>query len=149
MTVRARATGLIALLAAVLSGCASAVPTGKAWTVDTQPWVGSIDCPADDCALPAYASRDFSLDATVPLMLRTGDTVQVHCFVPTPAPQRDPSGRDAHRWYLLSVDDDLLWAPDVTLTAEDDLRASPTSNDGPTESLAAGLELCHSAVPGR
>ena len=129
----------------VAAACAVGVPDGKPWVIDTATWAGAGDC-AGDCALDAYATRDFAPDAVVPEVLRDGDAVQVHCFVPTPATHRDPSGREAYRWYLVTVEDDLLWAPDIALTSQVDLRLEP---DAPGEHLAAGIDLCHSGVPGR
>jgi hypothetical protein len=143
----AAALGAAALVLGVTAaGCTAGVPEGKAWTVDTSAWVGSDSCPAAGCALAAYASRDFTVDARLPDLVRDGDTVAVHCFVPPPAPQRDPSGRDVHRWYLVTVGDALVWAPDVLLTGQDDLRLEPSA---PGDHLASGLDVCHSAVPGR
>jgi hypothetical protein len=135
---------LVGLL--VLPGCTVGLPPGKPWTVDTSAWLDSQQCRAPDCALDAYESRDFTPDAAIPGVLSSGQQVQVHCFVPTPSPQRDPSGRDAYRWYLLTADSALVWAPDLALTAEPDLRRSP---DASGDHLAAGLDLCHSSVPGR
>jgi hypothetical protein len=130
----------------LLAGCAAGVPAGKPWTVDTSAWQGSADCRGPGCALDAYATRDFVPDAVLPGVLVDAAQVQVHCFVPTPAPQQDPGGREAYRWYLVTVDDQLVWAPDLALTSDGDVRRDPTRDDG---HLAAGLALCHSAVPGR
>jgi hypothetical protein len=139
-----RQRGPVLLAAAVLVGggaCAAPVPEGKAWTVDTSAWQGTPQCTSEPCALDAYRTRDFVPGAAVAGALQDGTQVQVHCFVPTPAPQQDPRGRDAYRWYLVTADSSLLWAPDLALTAESDLRG----DDG----LAAGLDLCHSGVPER
>jgi hypothetical protein len=139
-----RRRGPVLLAVAVLAGggaCAAPLPAGKAWTVDTTPWQGSPECSEQPCALDAYPTRDFTPIGAVPDALEQGAEVQVHCFVPTPAPQQDPRGRDAYRWYLVTVDDTLLWAPDLALTAQPDLRGD--------EGLAAGVPLCHSGVPGR
>jgi hypothetical protein len=139
-----RRRGTVLLSAAVLVGtgaCAAPVPQGKAWTVDTTAWQGSPQCATEPCTLDAYLTRDFMPGLAVPGALQDGTEVQVHCFVPTPAPQQDPRGREAYRWYLVTADDALLWAPDLALTSQSDLRGDA----GP----AAGLDLCHSAVPGR
>ena len=128
------------------AGCSAEVPAGKAWTVDAAAWHGSAACDGPGCGLDAYRTRDFAADAAVPEALTDGARVQVHCFVPTPSPQRDPAGRDAYRWYLLTVDGRYLWAPDLALTSADDLRLDPGAETG---HLAAGLDTCHSAVPGR
>lgn len=130
--------------AAAVAGCSAQPPAGKVWTVDTGAWDSSEWCDETPCALDAYATRDFTDEALVPSVLVDGEPVRVHCFVPAPAPQRDPTGRDAHRWYLVTVDDEYRWAPDVALTSEDDLRAEPEGAE-----LARGLRLCHSRVPGR
>jgi hypothetical protein len=121
--------------------CAAPVPQGKAWTADTAAWQGSPQCAQRPCALDAYLSRDFTPDQAVSRALVDGAQVQVHCYVPTPAPQQDPRGRDAHRWYLMTADGALLWAPDLALTSAPDLRGD--------SGLAAGVGLCHSGVPGR
>lgn len=136
-------TALAALLA---SACSVGVPEGKPWTVDTTAWLGSEQCEATPCVLDAYRTRDFTPEAVVPAALTDGDEVQVHCWVPTPAVHRDPRGRDAYTWYLLTVDGELLWAPDLALTSDDDLRLEP---DDAGDHLGAGVDLCHSAVPGR
>lgn len=138
--------GATAGAALLVSGCSVDVPEGKPWTVDTKAWSGSPQCQATPCSLDAYRTRNFTLDAVVPAALTDGDQVQVHCWVPTPAVQRDPRGRDAHTWYLLTVDGELLWAPDLSLTSDDDLRREPAD---PGDHLGADVVLCHSAVPGR
>lgn len=135
-----------AAAAALSAGCAAEVPEGKPWTIDTGPWAGSEQCDERPCALDAYATRDFSPQAALPDTLSDGDVVTVHCWVPTPAVQRDPIGRDAYSWYLLTVDDSLVWAPDLALTSAANLRLDPTLEG---EHLSAGVVLCHSAVPGR
>lgn len=114
--------------------------------MDTAAWVGSEQCATEPCTLDAYSTRDFTVDAVVPAALTGGEVVQVHCWVPTPSVQRDPAGRDAYSWYLLTVDDALVWAPDLALTSEGDLR-QPPGDEG--SHLSAGVVLCHSAVPGR
>lgn len=129
--------------------CEPPLPEGKPWTVDTSAWAGSVQCPAEPCALDAYRTRTFTPEAAVPAALVDGATVVVHCFVPTPAPQQDPNGREASRWYLLTVDDSLVWAPDLALTAEADLRAQAPADEDPAAVLAAGVSLCDSQVPGR
>jgi len=58
----------------------------------------------------------------------------------------DPTGRQVHRWYLLTVDGRLLWAPDLALTSGDDIRLDEKTAG---EHLAARLRVCHSGVPGR
>lgn len=144
-----RAATLLAALAvgaAGVSGCSAQLPDGKPWTVDASAWFGSEECPAAGCRLSAYASRTFSVAERVPDALQDGETVQVHCFVPPPAPQRDPSGRDVHRWYLVTAEGTLVWAPDVLLTSADDLRVDPQA---PGTHLVSGLAVCHSSVPGR
>jgi hypothetical protein len=141
-----RRHALCVAVVVLLTGCAAEVPAGKAWTVDTSAWEGSPQCVARGCALDAYETRDFVPDAVLPGVLADGASVQVHCFVPTPAPQQDPDGREAYRWYLLTVDGEQVWAPDLALTADADLRHKPS--DVGTR-LADGLSLCHSAVPGR
>jgi hypothetical protein len=140
---------LLALSAGWLTACAPELPAGKAWRVDTSAWQGSPQCPEADCALDAFRTRDFTVEAAVPGVLKDGAQVTVHCFVPAPAAQQDPSGRLAQRWYLVTVDEALLWAPDVALTSEDDLRRVPAPTDDPVATLASGLRLCDSAVPGR
>lgn len=130
----------------VLAGCAAGLPEGKPWTVDASAWFGSQECSAAGCRLSAYATRTFSTGKRVPDALQDGATVQVHCFVPTPAPQRDPSGRDVHRWYLVTADGAPVWAPDVLLTSANDLRLDA---EAPGTHLASGLRVCHSSVPGR
>lgn len=127
-------------------GCAAQLPEGKPWTVDTSSWTGAPGCTATRCSVDAYATRDFTVESLLPGVLAEGQQVQAHCFVPMPSTVRDPSGRDAYRWYLLTVDESLAWAPDVALTAEADLRRDPAE---PGDHLAAGLALCHSGVPGR
>ncbi len=136
----------LALLAGVGAGCSAEVPTGKPWTVDAAAWHGSTECDGPGCSIDAYSSRDFTVEAAVAGALVDGAVVQVHCFVPTPSPQRDPAGRDAYRWYLLTVDGSYLWAPDLALTSADDLRtvAQPEG-----DLLVDGLRTCHSAVPER
>lgn len=143
-----RSAALLSLLAGVwlVPACAVQTPTGKTWTVDTSAWLGSPQCRDGQCALDAFRTRDFTPQAAVPGALSPGQQVQVHCYVPTPAPQRDPSGRDAYRWYLLTIDEEHLWAPDLALTAESDLRRDPGE---PGDHLAGGLSLCHSGVHGR
>jgi hypothetical protein len=136
----------VAGLAGVGASCSAEVPTGKPWTVDTAAWHGSTLCDGPGCSIDAYKSRDFTVEATVASALVDGAVVQVHCFVPTPSPQRDPAGRDAYRWYLLTVDGTYLWAPDLALTSADDLRTKP---DPEGEQLVDGLRTCHSAVPER
>jgi hypothetical protein len=146
------AVGLLAGLTCIGAGCSADVPVGKQWTVDAAAWHGSDECAGPGCSLDAYSSRDFTLEATVRGALTDGAVVQVHCFVPTPAPQRDPVGRDAHRWYLLTVDSTLVWAPDVALTSAENLRVKPVDLDDTAavdQHLVAGLGTCHSAVPGR
>lgn len=128
------------------AGCSAEVPEGKPWTVDTAAWHGSALCDGPGCSLDAYETRDLAVGAAVPAALTDGAVVQVHCFVPTPSPQRDPAGRDAYRWFLLTVDGRYLWAPDLALTSADDLRLPPGSDE---EHLAQRLDTCHSAVPGR
>lgn len=128
------------------TGCAAELPEGTTVTIDTSAWSDSPACSDQPCTLDAYATRDFTSDAVVPAALVDGTTVRVHCFVPTPAPVSDPRGREAYRWYLLTVGSMLLWAPDIALTSDEDVRRSP---DEPGDHLAAGLQLCHSGVPGR
>lgn len=140
-----RVVAAASLLVVGSAGCAADVPSGKSWRVDTSAWAGSPECAENPCALDAYETRDFTRQAARADVLVEGDQVQVHCFVPTPTAVRDPQGRDAYRWYLLSVNDSLLWAPDLALTGEADLREP--ADEG--EHLATGLRLCHSAVPGR
>jgi hypothetical protein len=142
----ARAVGVALSLSLSASGCAAGVPEGKAWQVDTAAWAGSPQCAGEPCALDAYRTRDFTRAAALPASLVDGAVVQVHCFVPTPAPMVDPLGREAYRWYLLTADDQLAWAPDLALTSDADLRRD---RQDPGEHLAAGVALCHSAVPGR
>jgi hypothetical protein len=132
-----------------LTGCEPHLPEGKPWTVDTSAWAGSAQCTTAPCTLDAYRTRTFSTEALVPGALADAATVVVRCYVPTPSPQRDPIGRDAARWYLLSVDDALVWAPDLALSAEDDLGADPPADADPATVLAAGVALCDSQVPGR
>jgi hypothetical protein len=132
-----------------LAGCDPGLPEGKSWTVDGSAWVGSPQCPQRPCALDGYRTRDFATDVAVPGALVDGASVVVRCFVPTPAPQQDPTGRQASRWYLISVDDVLLWAPDLALTSEPDLRAVPAADADPAAVLAAAVSLCDSQVPGR
>lgn len=144
-----RAVAMLAVAVAgagVLVGCTAALPEGKPWTVDASAWFGSDECAAAGCRLPAYATRTFSTEERVPDALEDGGTVQVHCFVPPPAPQRDPQGRDVHRWFLVTADGALVWAPDVLLTSANDLRLDPKAAG---THLASGLRVCHSAVPGR
>jgi hypothetical protein len=139
-----RRRGPLLLAAAVMVGggaCAAPVPPGKSWTVDTTAWQGSPQCLGQPCALDAYRTRDFAPGQAVAGALVEGDEVQVHCFVPTPAPQQDPRGRDAYRWYLLTAERTLLWAPDLALTSQSDLRGD--------SGLAEGVGVCHSGVPGR
>ncbi len=135
----------------VLAACQPTLPAGKPWTVDTSAWAGSDQCSEQVCALDAFRTRDFTVQGTVPDALVDGAVVQVHCYVPTPAPQRDPGGRTAHRWYLVTVDSSLLWAPDLVLTsqAQGDLRREATATDDPAATLAGGVRLCDSTVPGR
>lgn len=140
---RACAAAAVVLLG---TGCAAQVPEGKQWMVDTSAWAGSEQCAETPCALDAYATRDFVSEAALPDLLVDGDVVRVHCWVPTPAVQRDPVGRDAYAWFLLSVDGSLVWAPDLALTGDGDLRRDPRAAG---DHLAAGVVLCHSAVPGR
>jgi hypothetical protein len=140
---------VLALSTGWLTACAPELPEGKSWRVDTAAWVGSPQCPEVTCALDAFRTRDFTAEAAVPGVLVDGAQVTVHCFVPTPAAHEDPSGRLAYRWYLVTVDGALLWAPDVALTSEDDLRRVPAPTEDPVAALAAGLRLCDSAVPGR
>lgn len=135
-----------AALAILSTGCAAEVPDGKPWTVDTSAWAGSEQCLDSPCTLDAYETRDFSAEVALPGTLTDGDVVTVHCWVPTPSVQRDPLGRDAYAWYLLTVDGALVWAPDLALTSADDLRLDPNE---PGDHLAAQVQLCHSAVPGR
>lgn len=130
----------------LLIGCGVGLPEGKPWTVDATAWERSGACPDAPCRLDGYRSRDFTPDAALPAAVSHGDDVTVHCFAPPPSPQRDPSGRDVVRWYLVTTRDQTLWAPDVVLTSEADLRRSP---DEAGDHLAAGLRACHSAVPGR
>jgi hypothetical protein len=147
--VRAQVTWALALAAlgpTTMTGCAATLPEGKPWTVDTSAWTGTAGCTASGCALDAYATRDFAVASRLPDVLVDGQQVQAHCFVPTPSTVRDPSGRDAYRWYLITVGEALAWAPDVALTSEPDLRRGP---DEPGDHLAAGLAVCHSGVPGR
>ena len=145
-------TRAIAILAAAvvgagtLAGCSAELPEGKEWTVDASAWFGTEECPAAGCPVSAYASRSFTVAMRVPDALQDGATVQVHCYVPPPAPQRDPQGRDVHRWYLVTADGALVWTPDVLLTSANDLRLDPGA---PGTHLASGLRVCHSAVPGR
>lgn len=139
---------LLALGSAGLAACEPPLPEGKPWTVDTSAWAESAQCSSSPCALDAYRTRTFSTEAVVPAALVDGATVVVRCYVPTPSPQQDPSGRDAARWYLLSLADSLVWAPDLALTAED-LGADVASDADPTSVLAAGVDLCDSQVPGR
>lgn len=142
----ARVVAVVATLVLTSSGCAAGVPEGKPWRVDTAAWSGSPQCDSERCALDAYRTRDFTQAAALPGVLVDGTVVQAHCFVPTPAPMVDPLGREAYRWYLLTADDQLVWAPDISLTRDSDLRRDP---EDPGEHVAAGLALCHSAVPGR
>jgi hypothetical protein len=58
----------------------------------------------------------------------------------------DPTGRQVYRWYLLTVDDSTLWAPDLAITSAADVRLDAEESG---EHLAAGLRVCHSGVPGR
>jgi hypothetical protein len=139
----------LAIGAAGLTGCEPPLPEGKPWTVDTSAWADSAQCSTTPCALDAYRTRTFTPEEVVPGALVDGATVVVRCFVPTPSPQQDPSGRNATRWYLLSVDEAVLWAPDLALSAEDDLGADVASDADPAAVLAAGVDLCNSQVPGR
>jgi len=140
------AAACMAGLAVLGAGCSAEVPAGKQWTVDAASWHGSAQCDGPGCSLDAYRTRDFATGAAVAAALTDDAVVQVHCFVPTPSPQRDPAGREAYRWYLLTVDGRYLWAPDLALTSADDLRLDP---EAATDHLAKGLDTCHSAVPGR
>lgn len=133
-------------IALTSTGCAAPVPEGKTWQIDAAAWDGSPQCDSEPCALDAYRTRDFTATAVLPDALVDGAAVQVHCFVPTPAPVADPLGRQAYRWYLLTVDDRLVWAPDLSLTSDGDLRRD---RQDPGDHLAAGVDLCHSGVPGR
>ncbi len=129
-----------------VAGCTAQLPEGKPWTVDTSAWTGTGECTETSCFLDAYATRDFAVETLLPGVLAEGQQVQVHCFVPMPSTVRDPSGREAYRWYLVTVDAATVWAPDVSLTAEADPRREP---DEPGDHLSAGLAVCHSGVPGR
>lgn len=140
-----RACVLVAAVVLPVAGCAAAVPEGKQWVVDTSAWQGSPQCDERPCALDAYPARDLDDETAVRGALVDGVTVRVHCFVPTPAPQQDPRGREAYRWYLVGVGDALVWAPDLALTGDPDLRQDPAAQGH----LATGVELCHSGVPNR
>lgn len=149
LLVRAVVTPALALAAlglTAMTGCSAQLPEGKPWTVDTSAWTGAPGCTASACALDAYATRDFAVASLLPDVLVEGRQVQAHCFVPMPSTVRDPSGRDGYRWYLITVDTRTVWAPDIALTAEADVRRDP---DEPGDHLAAGLAVCHSGVPGR
>jgi hypothetical protein len=135
-----------AICTLALSGCTVGVPEGKRFTIDTAAWAGSAQCSTTPCALDAYEARTFETREAVPGALVDGVDVQVHCFAPTPAPMADPTGREVYRWYLLTVDDRLLWAPDLVLTSDANLRLDELD---PGEHLAAELDVCHSGVPGR
>ena len=145
---RALVTPVLVLtaLGTAVTGCAAGLPEGKAWTIDTSAWAGTAGCAEPGCSLDAYATRDFAVASLLPDVLVDGETAQVHCFVPMPSTVRDPSGRDAYRWYLITVEESLVWAPDVALTAQADVRRDP---DDAGVHLAAGLAVCHSGVPGR
>jgi hypothetical protein len=136
----------VAALAPTVAGCSVGVPEGKPWTVDTAAWAGSQHCSTEPCSLDAYRTRDFTTEALVPAALTDGEQVQVHCWVPPPATQRGPSGRDSFTWYLVTADDTLLWAPDLALTSDVELRRDPTDEGS---FLSSQVVLCHSAVPGR
>jgi len=135
-----------AMSASALAGCAAEVPEGKAFTIDTSAWAGSEQCSTAPCALDAYRVREFDTGQAVPGALVDGADAQVHCFAPAPAPMADPTGRQVYRWYLLTVDDSTLWAPDLAITSAADVRLDAEESG---EHLAAGLRVCHSGVPGR
>ena len=129
-----------------LTGLVQAAPSGVRFTFPGQP---AVDVPLPDrpvvmvmrsefdAYLLAQSGAEVLAGQAVTSVVETGDQVQVHCWVPTPAVQRDPRGRDAHTWYLLTVDGELLWAPDLSLTSDDDLRRGP---DDPGEHLGAGVD---------